>query len=449
MSIDTTTLPFELYECIISYVDDLQENDSWQSTLEACALVSKDFKYMSYRHLFKSVTFVFVQNLDEADVRCFPNDARRRRNKSFHRYVTSIDNIVSYLSESSAIPPCIRRLTLRADHPQMEDSGIDCFYYEEFVEIFEPLKRLHSLSLCGLVIDVLNPDEFRPIYPVLSELSITLGRTFGRTPWTSTTRLYTLCALFGEIGHLVFDFVPWARNSIAEGAIWPPVRSVTIANEILVHSGSPYRILEYLPTHCLCALHLCEVVIDTIASLSRLIEHIGPTLECLTLGEFRLGNGFNREDDELPNTLDSISFHTSLNLHDVALAIDIPPKYYLEPRSYDDPEARTSVCLRKIQCVQRVVFQSLPPSVKTLKLTFLCLHGNSFAALVPQIPVGEFWEVFVQLLDQPVNQGVERIELKMAKGVCSGITVSCNKDEQMLLKSSFPRLADRGVLVFP
>ncbi len=296
MSIDTTTLPFELYECIISYVDDLQEDDSWQSTLEACALVSKDFKYMSYCHLFKSVTFVFVQNLDKADVRCFPDDARRRRNKSFYRYVISIDNIVSYLSESSAIPPCIRRLTLRADHPQMEDSGIDCFYYEEFVEIFEPLKRLHSLSLCGLVVHVLNLYEFAPIYPVLSELRITLGRTFGKTPWASTAQLYTLCALFGEIDHLILDFIPLARDNIVEGSIWPLVRSVTIANEILVYYGSPYRILEYLPTHCLRAIHLCEIVTDTLAWLSRLIEHIGPALEFLTLGEFNLGNNLNRED---------------------------------------------------------------------------------------------------------------------------------------------------------
>ncbi len=151
--------------------------------------------------------------------------------------------------------------------------------------------------------------------------------------------------------------------------------------------------------------------------------------------------------DEYPNTLDPISFSTSVNLHVVALTIRIPHVNFLNSKNH--PNARTALDFRRIQGVQRVIFQSLPPSVKTLKLSFLCLHGNSFAALVPQTPVGDFWEVFVQLLDQSVNQGVERIELKMAKGVCSGITVSCNKDEQMLLKSSFPRLADRGVLVFP
>lgn len=287
METNTVTLPLELYECIVSQVYDFPPSpgNSWRRTLEACALVSKDFKYISYPYLFKSVVFVFGEKLHgegDRDVRSFPiRDVNDWKDRSFYRYVTSTKDIVSYFSGRSNIPSYIRRLSLRGDHPQLSNTGIRSFSYEELVHILGPLKRLQHLSLFGVVVDA-NPSNLRPILSSLPKLFIDYG-TFAY-PKISSTQLYSACALFGDIGHLILSLkLLWVQDGAANGVICPPIRTVTIASDAT--DPSPFRILEYLPTHGLHALHLRRLITDEVASLSHLLAHIGSTLEVLSLGE--------------------------------------------------------------------------------------------------------------------------------------------------------------------
>ncbi len=222
METNTVTLPFELYECVVSqvYAFPPSPDKRWRRTLEACALVSKDFKYISYPYLFEAVVFVLVEKLDgegDRDVRSFPIDVNGWKDRSFYRYVTSTEDIVSYFSGRSTIPSFICRLSLRGDHPQLSDTGIRSFSYEELVHILGPLKRLQHLSLFGVVADA-NPSNLRPILSSLPKLIIDYG-TFAYLK-ISSTQLYSACALFGDIGHLILSLqLQWVQDSPANGVI--------------------------------------------------------------------------------------------------------------------------------------------------------------------------------------------------------------------------------------
>ncbi len=290
------TLPFELYECIVSQVYALPPDDdgNWRSNLEACALVSKDFKYISYPYLFSSVTFVLVANLnDKADAKSFP-DADQRRKRSFYRYVESISEIVSYLSRSRTVSSCIRRLSLRADHPQLNNSGIEYFPYETFTQILQPLKHLQHISLMGIVMDM-DPSDLRPILPSLQELVIDFEEAFAYgSIWVTTSWLYSLCALFGEIRHLALRFIPMAGDNLADGIAFPPVQAVTVTH--CIPSKTAFHVLQYIPTHGLRFLHFSDILTHNAPYLSHLLGHIGPALEALTLGEVRLDAGAHWDD---------------------------------------------------------------------------------------------------------------------------------------------------------
>ncbi|KAI0825889.1 hypothetical protein BC629DRAFT_1586748 [Irpex lacteus] len=439
MKTKTVTLPFELYECIVSqaYAFPPSPNNSWRRNLEACALVSKDFKYISYPYLFKSVVFVFVEKLDgegDRDVRSFPIDVNGWKDRSFYRYVTSTEDIVSYLSGRSTIPSCIRKLSLRGDHPQLSDTGIRSFSYEELVHILGPLKRLQHLSLFGVVADA-NPSNLRPILSSLPKLIIDYG-TFAYLK-ISSTQLYSACALFGDIGHLILSLQLHC----------PPIRTVTIANGAA--NPSPFRILEYLPTHFLRALHLPRLITDEVASLSHLLARIGSTLEFLSLGELCLTGDSVIWDNVFPSTLDTVSFDASVNLRDIGITVHMPYEGEIHPHTATnvlDGSWRIPNSFQRIRGVQRVIFQTLPPSVKTLRLSLLCSPADPFSPAAPwKSPPGGFWEVFVQLLVRSVSGGVERVELTTIKG---GVVEPCTEGEQELLKSYFPSLV-RDVLVFP
>lgn len=287
MTANPVPLPFELYECIVSHVYALPPGDGWRSTLKACASVSKEFKNISYPYLFKFVTFVFVDNLDnEAGLR---HEAQKRRDRSFYRFVTSMEDIGSYFAESSTIPSCIRSLSLRANHLQAElNSELPCFSYGEFVQTLKPLKNLHKLSLWAVSVDT-NSCDVRPILPGLPELFIDFSYDSVQLASTTCTCLYSICALFGEITHLTLDRIPWDGDSPIDGVVCPPVRAVTIVTGILA-SENPFRILEYIPAHYLRALHLPDLCADDTSSLSHLLEYLGPSLEFLTLGKFHYGD---------------------------------------------------------------------------------------------------------------------------------------------------------------
>ena len=95
--------------------------------------------------------------------------------------------------------------------------------------------------------------------------------------------------------------------------------------------------------------------------------------------------------------------------------------------------------------VKRVVLQSLPPSLKTLKLTLREL-------LVLKLPSQEtaaarFWEILEASLNALLDKGVERVEIITLKAL-SGAT-PCTESKQEYLKACFPRLAQRGAIAFP
>lgn len=133
-----------------------------------------------------------------------------------------------------------------------------------------------------------------------------------------------------------------------------------------------------------------------------------------------------------------------MNLRDIAITIEIPyeKEQYMAPG--DDPGMTPLLGVHKLKATRQVALQTLPPSVKTLKLSLLRMCDRPSA---PQTPAGDFWEAFGQILDQISYGGIERVELTTIKPPVG--TASCTEGEKALLRSYFPHLVDKDVLVFP
>ncbi len=110
----------------------------------------------------------------------------------------------------------------------------------------------------------------------------------------------------------------------------------------------------------------------------------------------------------------------------------------------DDSGTPPLLGIHRLKATQRVALQTLPPSVKTLKIALLFMDDRP---PVPQTPAWDFWEEFRSLLDRLVDEGLERIELTTVDHTFN--EASCTADEQELLRSYFPHLSDKDVLVFP
>lgn len=98
-----------------------------------------------------------------------------------------------------------------------------------------------------------------------------------------------------------------------------------------------------------------------------------------------------------------------------------------------------------MRIIQRVFFQPLPPSVKTVKLTLrellVCKPSSPGAA------AARFWETLEVSLNNLLDKGVERVEIITLKDSLGA--TPCTESEQEYLKAYFPRLVQRGAVFFP
>ena len=302
-------LPYELLGDILSLVSDSDSlpgddnPDAWRSMLISFALACKDFRDLAYPHLFRSVAFVFVKDLtrDRSEVQSFPAPYRRNR-RCFYRYVKTVEDIISlYLSGRDGIISSIRQLSLHMDHPQLlEDNPLGYLSYRDFARVVKPLQSLQHIGLMGLVLE--REDIVDPILPSLTELVVDHEMCFSDSQTDDSIRispadLYFLFALFGEIKHLVVNYVTMHDSGDIRELVCPTVHLVTIGCNM--HSGSAegsFLPLQFVPVESLRALHLTGIQTSTsprssnVVSLSRFLTRIGPVLEHLTVGAVCLGN---------------------------------------------------------------------------------------------------------------------------------------------------------------
>ncbi|KAI0753929.1 hypothetical protein BC629DRAFT_1174887 [Irpex lacteus] len=97
-----------------------------------------------------------------------------------------------------------------------------------------PLRDIHSnpptfeasshISLMGIVMDM-YPSDLRPILPSLQELVIDFEEAFAYASiWVTTSWLYSLCALFGEIRHLALRLFQWKETTWPTASLSHPCR---------------------------------------------------------------------------------------------------------------------------------------------------------------------------------------------------------------------------------
>ena len=142
-----------------------------------------------------------------------------------------------------------------------------------------------------------------------------------------------------------------------------------------------------------------------------------------------------------PTNFRTIDFTSCVRLHTVGIIIQVPrvDEYSVVDVEFSGDKGRLgSDDLMRV--IQWVFFRRLPPSVRILKLT---LHGIlPLKPSLEQTPGVRFWEILGASLD--AFEKVEIITLKDSVGA-----IPCTELEQECLKAYFPRLVQRGVLVFP
>ena len=148
--------------------------------------------------------------------------------------------------------------------------------------------------------------------------------------------------------------------------------------------------------------------------------------------------------DNFPNDFLSIDFRPCVRLHTIGIIIRAPwAEEYSEHFGLSNRILFDNRCLMRI--IQRVVLQPLPPSVKTLKLTLRELLVCKLSS--QETAAARFWETLEASLITLLDRGVERVEIITLKDSVGAIP--CTELEQECLKAYFPRLVQRGVLVFP